>query len=427
MQADTSAVKVLTRPRVLNLLAIALVSRTVVAVLPITLLVTLAQPYGYGIAALVNGTMVLILAFLGPLRGRVLDRVGQRRALVVMGIAAMTSMSLVAVSVAFRWPWWASLVLVIAAGLTSPPLNAALRTSWRHVVEGEQALKVVHSADSILEETGFVLAPLAAGAALILLQPQHAYELCVGVYVLVITAYLLIAKRHGLGRRPATPTEQSASTPQPLGRKHRWLGPLAEPSMLLIIAPLLVMGCLFGGIGIFVPAYTQHLSAVVWVGPLLAMISIGGVIGGIAYGLLRWNSDLWRKYRILAAGFAIPACLLFTARPLWLLATLLVLSGLFVTPVFINAFLLVDSTIDERLRHEANTWVGAGTDVANGIIAIVIGALVTGQKWDTALAVLSGCAITGLLVVLAWSRAATMRRTISPSEPSPDPAASTTP
>lgn len=66
MQADTSAVRVLTRPRVLNLLAIALVSRTVVAVLPITLLVSLAQPYGYGIAALVNGTMVL--AFLGPPR-----------------------------------------------------------------------------------------------------------------------------------------------------------------------------------------------------------------------------------------------------------------------------------------------------------------------------------------------------------------------
>lgn len=426
METDNTATRVLLRPRVLNLLAIALVSRTVVAVLPITLLVSLAQPYGYAVAAVVNGTMTLVLAVLGPLRGRVLDRVGQRRALVVMGVTAMALMSLVAVSVAFHWPWWVSLLLVICAALTSPPLNAALRTSWRRVVDGEQALKVVHSADSVLEEIGFVLAPLAAGLALVMLQPRHAYELCVAIYVLVITAYLMLAKRYGLGRRPAPATDEDAAAPPPLRRSHRWLGPLAEPSMLMIIAPLLTMGCVFGGIGIFVPAYTQHLSAVVWVGPLLAMISIGGVVGGIAYGVLRWNSDLWTKYRILAAGFAIPACLLFTAEPLWLLALLLVLSGLFVTPVFINAFLLVDHTIDERLRHEANIWVGASTDVANGIIAIVIGALVVNADWSPALAVLSGCSLVGLVVVLTWGRVSRHRTTPSTTAPTPETPATNT-
>ncbi|GAA1309149.1 MFS transporter [Saccharothrix xinjiangensis] len=402
MPADSSAARVLATPRVLTLLAIALVSRTVVAVLPITLLVSLAQPYGYGRAAVINGTMVLVLAVLGPLRGRVLDRVGQRRALVVMGIAAMTLMSLVAVSVAARWPWWSSLLLVIAAALTSPPLNAALRTSWRRVVQGEQQLKLVHSADSVLEEIGFVLAPLAAGLALVALPPRHAYELCVAVYVLVITAYLIIAKRHGLGEKPSPATEESARPPSASRRRQRWLGPLSEPAMLMIIAPLLVMGCVFGGIGILVPAYTQHLSAMSWMGPLLAMISIGGVVGGIVYGTLRWNSDLWSKYRILAIGFALPACLLFTARPLWLLALLLVLSGLFVTPVFINAFLLVDHTIDEGMRHEANIWVGASTDVANGIIAIVIGALVAKADFNSALTVLSSCAAVGLAIALIW-------------------------
>ncbi|MBW4717317.1 hypothetical protein [Saccharothrix obliqua] len=125
----------------------------------------------------------------------------------------------------------------------------------------------------------------------------------------------------------------------------------------------------------------------------------------------------------VSVAFCWPWWVSLVLRPLWLLATLLVLSGLFVTPVFINAFLLVDSSIDERLRHEANTWVGASTDVANGIIAIAIGALVTGQKWDTALALLSGCAIAGLLIVLALSRTATMRRTVSPSESSINTAA----
>ena len=399
MRADAKALATLARPRVLNLLAIALLSRTIVAVLPITLLVTLAQTYGYGIGGAVNGTYTLVLAFLGPLRGRVLDRVGQRRALAAMGAGAMTFMALVAVSVAFRWSWWLSLVLVIAAGLSSPPLNAALRTSWRRVVDDQESLKIVHSADSVLEEVGFVLAPLAAGLALALLQPRHAYEASVGLYILVITAYLLAAKAYGLGQRAGTGTPELATQRTAW---QRWLGPLAESQMLLIMVPLLVMGCIFGGIGIFVPAYTQHLHALIWLGPLLAMISIGGVIGGIVYGILPWKIDLWRKYRILMLGFALPCCLLIAARPLWILALLLVLSGLFVTPLFINAFLLVDDAIPEDSRHEANTWIGASADVANGIVAILIGALVAGGHWQSALTVLSGCALVGVVIVLLW-------------------------
>jgi NADH:ubiquinone oxidoreductase subunit 5 (subunit L)/multisubunit Na+/H+ antiporter MnhA subunit len=87
------------------------------------------------------------------------------------------------------------------------------------------------------------------------------------------------------------------------------------------------------------------------------------------------------------------------AHPLWLLALLLVLSGLFVTPLFINAFLLVDAPISEGSRHEANTWIGASTDVANGIVAILIGALVAGGHWQPALALLSGCALVGVVTV----------------------------
>ncbi|MFE3144426.1 RHS repeat domain-containing protein [Streptomyces scopuliridis] len=46
------------------------------------------------------------------------------------------------------------------------------------------------------------------------------------------------------------------------------------------------MGCVFGGVGVLVPAYTQHLNARAWTGPLLAAISTGGVIGGLLHPLL---------------------------------------------------------------------------------------------------------------------------------------------
>ncbi|MFE9374746.1 MFS transporter [Streptomyces sp. NPDC006711] len=264
----------------------------------------------------------------------------------------------------------------------------------------------------MLEEAGFVLAPLAAGAILVLFGPCHGYELAAACFVTVMSLYLTATRRHHLTLTRAAPT---ARPPHP--RRRRWLGPLALPGMPGILLPLLVMGALFGGTGILIPAYTLHEHATSWLGPLLAATSTGGVLGGIAYAVLPWHSDLWHKYRILTLGFTTPALLLFLARPLWLLATLLLIAGLFVTPLFINAFLLTDATATDETRIEANTWIGATADVANGIMATIIGTLVQAQKWDTALFTLTGCAATGTAATLIQMS----RHCIRPSRPGVHP------
>ncbi|MFE5098083.1 MFS transporter [Streptomyces sp. NPDC056638] len=402
-QASTR--QLLTRMPVLPLLTIAFLTRVTVAALPITLLLTLAHTYGYARAGAVNGGYTLVLAFLAPLRARILDRWGTGRALVLMGATTMTLMALVAISTATRWPWWTTLLLTIGAGSTTPPLNAALRASWRRLTTGPAQLKAVHSADSILEEAGFVLAPLAAGAAIALLGAGRAYEVTVACYLLVVTAYLTAAHHYRLTRHPTTSstdnnTEQETGTP----RRKTWLGPLARPRIVAIMLPLFVMGCVFGGTGVLLPAYAQAHHATAWIGPLLAATSTGGFFGGLLYATTTWRQPLWQKYRLLTLGFAIPACFLVLAHPLWLLALLLVTCGLFVTPLFINAFLLLDATATDDIRIEANTWVGASTDIANGIVAIIIGTLTAHQNWNTALLLLSCCATAGVLIALASPR-----------------------
>ncbi|WP_285566692.1 MFS transporter [Streptomyces sp. RTGN2] len=397
---QTSTRQLLTRMPVLPLLTIAFLTRVTVAALPITLLLTLAHTYGYARAGAVNGGYTLVLAFLAPLRARILDRWGTGRALVLMGATTMTLMTLVAISTAARWPWWTTLLLTIGAGSTTPPLNAALRASWRRLTTGPAQLKAVHSADSILEEAGFVLAPLAAGAAIALLGAGRAYEVTVACYLLVVTAYLTAAHHYRLTHHPATTTKQETGTP----RRKSWLGPLARPRIVAIMLPLLVMGCVFGGTGVLLPAYAQAHHATAWIGPLLAATSTGGVIGGLLYATITWNQALWQKYRLLTLGFAIPACFLVLAHPLWLLALLLVVCGLFITPLFINAFLLLDATATDDIRIEANTWVGASTDIANGILAIIIGTLTAHQNWNTALLLLSCCATAGVVIALASPR-----------------------
>ncbi|WP_331730290.1 MFS transporter [Streptomyces sp. NBC_01174] len=391
----TKILAVLGRRPVGPLLALAFTARTTAAVLPIALLLALADRYGYARAALVGGSTTLVLALMVPLRGRLLDRAGHRHALPVMGACAMILTATAAIGVATRWPWWTTLLLVLAANMSSPPLNAALRSSWRRLVTSPQDLKAVHSADSILEEAGFVAAPLTAGALIAFLGPVTAYQTAAATFVLVIALYLTAARAYELTptKAPAAPVRTGTAE-----HAHRWLGPLAQPRIVMIMLPLLVMGCLFGGMGIYVPAYSQHEHTTALIGPLLAATSAGGVIGGLLYAALPTHRlPLWTLYRLLTAGFALPACFLLLARPPWALGALLLLSGLFVTPLFISAFLLVDAHATDDVRTEANTWIAASTDVSNGITATVIGALAAQQHFTTALTVLTSCAAFGLL------------------------------
>lgn len=418
-----SVLRLLARPPVRGLLTIAFLARTTAAVLPITLLLALAQSHGYTRAALVAGAYTFVIAFCAPLRGRLLDRLGAHYMLTLMGVTTAVFLGLVACSIEFVWPWWTTLPLVIAATLTSPPLNAALRSSWRRLATDEAQLKAVHSADSVLEEAGFVLAPLAAGAAITVLGPRHAYQAAAACFITVTVLYLAAARRHQLGTTRPTPSTATPATARSHRQGRPWLGALAVPGMPAILLPLLVMGCIFGGTSVLVPAYLQNQHATLWLGPLLATTSIGGVIGGILYATIEWKTSLWRTYQLLTLGFALPAALLFLARPLWLLAVLLFLGGLFVTPLFINAFLLIDTTTTDDTRVEANTWVGASTDIPNGIMAVIIGTLAEHHRWDTALLGLSCCAAAGATGALLASTHRTPPAPANPTQqaaPEPD-------
>ncbi|MFB7763309.1 hypothetical protein [Streptomyces xiamenensis] len=117
--------------------------------------------------------------------------------------------------------------------------------------------------------------------------------------------------------------------------------------------PLLIMGCIFGGAGIYIPAYT---STTVWTpsSAPLAALSAGGVTGGILYALLPTQClPLWATYRLLTAGFALLAALLVFAQPTRLLAPVLAADGLFVPP-------FSWSTPRHRLRPYRGEQLGQG-------------------------------------------------------------------
>src|SRR6266566_1684771 len=61
--------------------------------------------------------------------------------------------------------------------------------------------------------------------------------------------------------------------------------------------------------------------------------------------------------------FGFPMAFGFAADSPWLLGLLLAISGMAVTPLYINAYLMMDAVIPKEVIHEANTWVPLGNNV----------------------------------------------------------------
>ncbi|WP_275414910.1 MFS transporter [Planomonospora parontospora] len=166
------------------------------------------------------------------------------------------------------------------------------------------------------------------------------------------------------------------------------------------------MGTSFGLLAITIPGLAANHGSIATSGFITAAISAGGVIGGLAYGALNLRSTLWRRQAILSLIFGLPiVALLFTRSP-WAVAAILLVSGLAVTPLYINSYLLIDEGIPSEVKHEANSWVGVGNDLGY-TIGISVGGLLIAQHGVSS--PLIGAGLIGAVLTIIALRGLTLK------------------
>lgn len=300
--------------------------------------------------------------------------------------------------------------VAIVFALTSPAVDAVVRTLWRDIGDGEEQVKALHAYDSILEETGFLAGPALASVLMLLTDPSSAMLISTG---LLATGYFLVLLSSQV-RSALRPRNRPLAKPpatRPGGRLRRvartLAGPIASRELQRIVAPLIVMGTVFGAVGITAPALTAAYGNSAYTGFVLAAISLGGTIGALVYSSVQIRASLRIRHAALGVVFACPMLLAFTAVNPWLLGGLLALSGLAVAPLYINAYLMMDSEIPDDVIHEANTWVPAGNNVGY-MLGLTIGAALL-EKWDASavlvtISVVAAALLTHSLADLYCSR-----------------------
>ncbi|WP_082571018.1 MFS transporter [Cellulomonas sp. Root485] len=378
---------VLRLPGVARLFVVSFLARIPAAMVGVvlTLHVVSTLDRGYGQAGVVVGAATVGMALGAPWRGRLVDRLGLRRA-IAPSVVVESAVWLVAPHLTYE------LLIVAAAlaGLFLVPVFSVSRQSLSVLVPIAHQ-KAAFSLDSVAVELTFMLSPVVG----VLLATQVSTSVALTVVgALTVAGGLLL-----MWANPPTRSARSAE-PVPDLPKQRLLSPALVVLLLAGVAASFVLV----GTDVSLVATLNDSGSSADVGWMIALWAGGSVIGGLVHGASHRNPSPLLLVALLALA-TVPAA--FASDQVWL-AVAVVVAGLPCAPALssINASLV--RLVPERRRGEVMGWSGTMSTVGNALGAPLCGAVIDraapGAGFLTA-AVVGGALAVGGLVVLALGRA----------------------
>ncbi|WP_454049051.1 MFS transporter [Cellulomonas sp. Marseille-Q8402] len=395
--------RLLRLPGVLPLVLVAFVARIPHAMTGVVLTLHVVGPLGLGYAraGLVAAAMTVGVAIGSPWRGRRVDRLGLRRAL-LPSVLVESAVWLVAPRLGYE----ALLVAAVVAGVFLVPVFSVVRQSLAVLVPAEQQ-RTAFALDSVATEMTFMLAPTLG--VLVATQVSTTAALTV-VGISTVAAGLLL-----MWFNPPTRSADGAAVPEQTGRRPR----LITPALLVVLAAASAAALILNGTDVGIVAALQGWENEAAVGWMIALWCVGSVVGGLVYGAQKRELHPLALVALLGAA-TIPASL---AQTQWQLAVAVVVAGLPCAAALsaINASLV--RMVPEHRRGEVMGWSGTANTVGAALGAPVIGGVIDGFGPGAGFAATGGVGL--LLSVLGLAVLALVRRRVAgraqpvvPDEPS---------
>ncbi|MET8013535.1 MFS transporter [Streptomyces sp. NPDC005271] len=286
-----------------------------------------------------------------PVKGRLMDRRGQTA--VHLPAAALNSVLLVALPVVGPQgsPALATAV-VVAAGLTTPPLEAGLRALWPSVLPNPRLRHAALALDTGTQGLLYIVGPLLAAALASARSPSLALAVTAALG-LVGTATVASAPPSRRWR-PAQPT----STDGGAGRR------LVSPGLVLLFVSLTGIGFAIGSMNVWSIAMAEHHDEDMLSGILPAAFSTGSFLGGLVYGRGTWTGTTTGRLITAGAAFLAGWLPLLALLGPYAAACAVIVPGAFLTVVVACAYVTTDALTPAARTSEAYAWlilsIGAG-------------------------------------------------------------------
>ncbi len=337
--------------------------------------------HSYGAAGLVLAATSIGQAIAGPLTSRWMGVWGMRRVLVLTTIVCATSVGTIALAPIL--PISLYMVIGFISGLSTPPIQPAVRTIYPKMVNSRQ-LTPLFSLDASAQEVIWVVGPVLT--TFVAIQISTALAILVAL-VFLIGGGLWFISSPELGRVR-------------IPRSRRSLGTvLKKPAVLLATTTgfLLVGACAAVEAGV-VSAFGGSGSP----GVVLALFAVGSLVGGLAFGHLPIGPwALTRRLLVMFVGMALAALSL----NFWWLSVTLLIAGIGIAPALAVMFAIVSSSVRFSETAEAYGWVGTGQLIGAALGSAAAGFLIDRFHAPGAFWAAAAFAGLGVLIPTVFRRA----------------------
>jgi MFS family permease len=338
-------------------------------------------------AGLAAACYVLGLAAMAPVIGRAVDRAGPRRVLlacIALHPTALVGLTAIAFAEAHRgWVFAAALV----SGASMPPITVCVRALYPRLVTDASLQRTAYSLDSAIIEAIFILGPMLAAAFA-----------AAGAEVGALWLSAACALGGGLLFVDAEPVR--AWEPRTTGLPPAGNSPLRDGRLLGLLAAAALFAFAFGAFEIGVVGFAARRGVPAAAGLILALASVGSVLGVLAYGGRSWSLDAGRQFLVLLTLMATGLAALAPIQNVALFAVAVILAAAPMAPVIAaNSVLILRVAPKERVA-EAFTW--ASTALLAGISAGTAAGGTLVERYSPAAALLAASVATLIATVMAY-------------------------
>lgn len=378
---------VLRVPHVAALIGATLLARFPIGINALALILYLRTERGsFAVAGAVAGALAAGSGIGAPVQGRLVDRFGQRRVLVPLGIVHAAALAAIVAWTEAGAPAAVLACFSFLAGFAIPPTSSVLRSMWPSLLrERPELMQPAYALDSVLIELIFVLGPLLTALIASVLAPPVA---------LAVSAVSVV-----VGTVAFTALPPSRAFQPERGRRAGAWGALASPGVRTLVLTSVPAGIGVGICEVALPAFSDASGAAATAGVLLAIWSLGSATGGLVYGALPNRPPLERVHLAVATLLPLSFLPMALAPSVLVMALLVIPAGMFIAPLLATRNELVGWVAPDGARTEAYTWPVTAFVGGIAIGAAGAGAIVEGPGWRTAFVVAGVVAALGAIIV----------------------------
>jgi MFS family permease len=377
---------VLRLPGVARLFVVSFLARIPAAMVGVvlTLHVVSTLGRGYGQAGLLVGATTVGMALGAPWRGRLVDRLGLRRA-IAPSVVVESAVWIAAPHLTYEL----LVAAVFLAGLFMVPVFSVSRQSLAVLVPIAHQ-RAGFALDSVAVELTFMLSPVVG----VLLATQVSTSAALSVVGALTVGGGVLLMWANPPTRSARPTTSDGDAVAELPRER-----LLTPSLVVLLLAGVAAAFVLVGADVSLVATLNDAGRSADVGWMITLWAGGSVIGGLVHGARHRSPSPLVIVAVLALA-TVPAAF---AHGQVALAVAVVVAGLPCAPALssINAALV--RLAPEHRRGEVMGWSGTMSTVGNALGAPLCGAVIDrvspGAGFLTAAVVGGGIAVCGLVVL----------------------------